>query len=96
MPTFYGTYSLHDFPVSVLYTVEFQKRGLMQCHILLWNDAYSKIQSPEDVDKYVTAELPDRNTDPEGFRVVSEFMIHGPCGGAAPEAPCMRGRSTCK
>ena len=79
-----------------MYTVEFQKRGLSHCHILLWNDSYSKIQSAEDVDKYVTAELPDKNTDPEGFRVISEFMIHGPCGQAAPDAPCMRGRSTCK
>lgn len=48
------------------------------------------------MDQFVSAKLPDRSTDPEGFRVVSEFMIHGPCGGAAPEAPCMRGRSTCK
>ena len=62
----------------------------------MWNDSYSKIQSPEDVDKYVSAELPEPSTDPEGFRVVSEFMMHGPCGIAAPDAPCMRGRTTCK
>lgn len=66
------------------------------CHILSWNDEYSKIRSSEDVDLYVTAELPDKEHDPEGFRVISEFMVHGPCGGAAPEAPCMCGHSTCK
>lgn len=81
---------------AVLYTVEFQKRGLPHCHILLWNDNNARISTAADVDRYVCAELPDQVSDPEGFRVVSEFMIHGPCGPAFPDAPCMRGRSTCK
>ena len=34
--------------------------------------------------------------DPEGFRVVSELMMHGPCGRALPDAPCTVGRGTCK
>ncbi|GJZ88908.1 DNA helicase [Tanacetum coccineum] len=33
----------------VLYTVEFQKRGLPHCHTLLWVDSESNIQGPEDV-----------------------------------------------
>ena len=55
--------------LAVLYTVEFQKRGLPHCHILLWNDNSSKIKCPEDVDRYVCAELPDEAADPEGFRL---------------------------
>ena len=51
---------------------------------------------PEVINGYISAELPDRMLDPKGFRVVSEFMVHGPCGNAALEAPCMRGRATCK
>ncbi|PWA74990.1 hypothetical protein CTI12_AA247520 [Artemisia annua] len=31
--------------------------GLPHCHILLWNDAHSKIRSPEDVDKFISDEL---------------------------------------
>lgn len=79
-----------------MYTVEFQKRGLPHCHILLWIHPASKVQCDSDVDRYISAELPDRLRDPEGFRIVSEFMVHGPCKGAFPNAPCMLNRSTCK
>jgi hypothetical protein len=82
--------------LTVLYTVEFQKRGLPHCHILLWNDEHSKVSTPEDVDRYISAELPNEVGDPEGFRVVSEMMMHGPCGSTFPFATCMRGRSSCK
>ncbi|GJV60363.1 DNA helicase [Tanacetum coccineum] len=30
--------------------------------------------------RYISAELPDPDTDPQGYRVVSEMMVHGPCG----------------
>ncbi|GKC56904.1 DNA helicase [Tanacetum coccineum] len=66
--------------IAIVYTVEFQKRGLPHCHTLIWVDADSRIQNQEDIDKYISAELPSKQTDPEGHRVVAEFMIHGPCG----------------
>ncbi|GKA42122.1 DNA helicase [Tanacetum coccineum] len=65
---------------GVLYTVEFQKRSLPHCHTLFLIDSESKIQGPEDVDRLISAELPDPQTDPQGYKVVSEMMIHGPCG----------------
>nr|GEY63596.1 DNA helicase [Tanacetum cinerariifolium] len=34
----------------------------------------------KDIDQYISAELPDPKLDPDGYRVVSEMMIHGPCG----------------
>ncbi|GJW08079.1 DNA helicase [Tanacetum coccineum] len=43
-------------------------------------DSVSKIQEPEDVDRLISVELPDPQTDPQGYKVVSEMMIHGPCG----------------
>ncbi|GKA61503.1 DNA helicase [Tanacetum coccineum] len=49
-----------------------------------------KIQDAKDVDRYISAELPDPKTDPEGYRVVSEMMVHGPCGPADPTASCMK------
>ena len=79
-----------------LYTVEFQKRGLPHCHILLWTQRESANAQAPNVDAYISAELPDHIQDPEGFRVVSELMMHGPCGRANPNAPCTVGRDGCK
>ncbi|GJS36348.1 DNA helicase [Tanacetum coccineum] len=75
----------------VLYTVEFQKRGLPHCHTLLWVDSESKIKSAKDVDQYISAELPDSRVDPDGYNIVSETMMHGPCGAANLNASCMKG-----
>nr|GEX80268.1 helitron helicase-like domain-containing protein [Tanacetum cinerariifolium] len=75
--------------LSVVYTVEFRKRGLPHCHDLIWVDENSCIQNHEDVDNYIFAELPSKEIDPEGHRVIVEFMIHGPC------AVCMKGGPNC-
>ncbi|GJR16422.1 DNA helicase [Tanacetum coccineum] len=80
---------------GVLYTIEFQKRGLPHCHSLLWIDAASRVQQDVDVDKYVCAELPDPTTDTNAFAIISELMIHGPCGYANPSATCMKDGSSC-
>lgn len=49
---------------GVLYIVEFQKRGLPHCHTLLWVSSSSKIENGEDVDRYISVELPDPAIDP--------------------------------
>ncbi|GJZ80253.1 hypothetical protein Tco_0645247 [Tanacetum coccineum] len=67
---------------KVMYTIEFQKRGLPHCHTLLWVDLKNKIQDASQIDEYISAELPDPVKDPLGFKVVSELMLHGPCGAA--------------
>ncbi|XP_071699966.1 uncharacterized protein [Rutidosis leptorrhynchoides] len=74
---------------SVLYTIEFQKRGLPHCHTLLWIKSTHKSYEPEDVDRFISAELPDLIRDPNGFKVISEMMMHGPCGSLNDKAPCM-------
>ncbi|GJS61682.1 DNA helicase [Tanacetum coccineum] len=76
---------------GILYIVEFQKHGRPHCHTLLWVDSASKIQSPEDVDRFISAKLPDLNVDPHRYKIVLEMMIHGPCGDANLSAPCMQG-----
>ncbi|GKD74131.1 DNA helicase [Tanacetum coccineum] len=76
---------------GVLYTFEFQKRGLPHCHTLLWVDSESKIKSAEDVDQSILAELPDPRIDPYGHNIISETMMHGPCGAANMKASCMKG-----
>lgn len=45
--------------------------------------------TPEDVADVIRAEWPDPDTEPELFDVVKQFMVHGPCGPEAPNAPCM-------
>ncbi|XP_071728964.1 uncharacterized protein [Rutidosis leptorrhynchoides] len=79
---------------GVLYTIEFQKRGLPHCHTLVW--LYSSASSPvsERIDDYISAELLDPRTDLAGYAVVSATMMHGPCGIPNLRAPCMEG-STC-
>ncbi|KAI3524380.1 hypothetical protein L1887_03034 [Cichorium endivia] len=49
--------------LGYLYTIEFQKRGLPHCHTLLWVSSPSKVVNPADVDRYITAELPDPQKD---------------------------------
>ncbi|GJV10570.1 DNA helicase [Tanacetum coccineum] len=73
--------------IGLLYTIEFQKRGLPHCHTLLWVDDKDKIQRAEDIDQYISAELLDPEDDPHRHRVVSEMMVHGPCGLTDPSAP---------
>ncbi|GKF00752.1 hypothetical protein Tco_0027675, partial [Tanacetum coccineum] len=63
-----------------------QKRGLPHCHTLVWLHEASRIHRDEDIDAYVSAELPSIDADPECYRIVSELMMHGPCGLAYPSA----------
>ncbi|OMO65301.1 DNA helicase PIF1, ATP-dependent [Corchorus capsularis] len=75
--------------LAVTYTVEFHKRGLPHTHILLWLQPSAKLKTPADIDKYVSAEIPDQDADPVGYKAVNSFMMHGPCGPANLRAPCM-------
>ncbi|GBM57382.1 hypothetical protein AVEN_171506-1 [Araneus ventricosus] len=68
---------------SYIYVIEFQKRGLPHCHILLTLDSSSKI-------KFVSAELPNINVNRRLFEIVTKCMVHGPCGIINPNAPCMK------
>ncbi|XP_072054150.1 uncharacterized protein [Arachis hypogaea] len=74
---------------AVVYTIEFQKRGLPHAHILLFLHKDDKFPTAEDIDKIISAEIPDKKIDPEYFDAVEKHMMHGPCGVARKDSPCM-------
>ena len=63
-----------------LYVIEFQKRGLPHCHLLVTLFQQSKINIADKVDKFISAEIPDPQHDIDLRNIVMKHMIHGPCG----------------
>nr|GEY82715.1 helitron helicase-like domain-containing protein [Tanacetum cinerariifolium] len=78
--------------ILVLYTIEFQKRGLPHCHTHVWVDSSSKIRNAAQIDEYIFDEIPDPVEDPRGYKVVTELMMHGPCGVVNSSASCTENR----
>ena len=76
--------------IGHIHVIEFQKRGLPHAHILLIVREEDKPRTTEDYDKVVSAEIPDPITHPRLYEVITRTMMHGPCGQARPNAPCMR------
>jgi hypothetical protein len=62
-----------------VHVIEFQKRGLPDAHILITSANGYKFTTPEIVDKFISAEIPDPDEDPELYNVVVNNMIHRPC-----------------
>ncbi|XP_077242429.1 uncharacterized protein LOC143882934 [Tasmannia lanceolata] len=81
--------------MAAIYTIEFQKRGLPHAHILLWLHQSDKYPTPNDIDKIISAEIPDDVNDSTAYAAGAEFMLHGPCGAANRNAPCMTRDNYC-
>ncbi|XP_074351613.1 uncharacterized protein LOC141690737 [Apium graveolens] len=75
--------------IGVMHVIEFQKRGLPHCHMLIWLHPRDHPQNVDDINQLISAEIPDKNHDPIGFNVVNSHMIHGPCGKDYSYSPCM-------
>uniref|UniRef100_A0A8R7RA28 Helitron helicase-like domain-containing protein n=2 Tax=Triticum urartu TaxID=4572 RepID=A0A8R7RA28_TRIUA len=76
--------------VAYVYVVEFQKRGLPHAHFLLIMDSNYKLLVPEQYDRLISAELPDKQKYPELYAMVVKHMMHGPCGALNPKNVCMQ------
>ncbi|XP_035829924.1 uncharacterized protein LOC118479488 [Helianthus annuus] len=73
---------------TAVYTIEFQKRGLPHAHLLIWLEHSAVSHTPAGIDDLISAEIPSKIDDPSGYKAVTDYMLHGPCGNDARSAPC--------
>ena len=71
-------------------TIEQQKRkGLHHSHNLIILESDHVPKNPEDIDKIVSAEIPDPEVNPQLHAIITKNNIHGPCGKLKLSSPCM-------
>lgn len=75
--------------IANIHVIEFQKRGLPHCHMLVILHQNDKLHEPARINEVVSAEIPDVQTQPLLYAAVGKHMIHGPCGVLNPRSPCM-------
>ncbi|KAL0366886.1 UNVERIFIED_CONTAM: hypothetical protein Sradi_3578700 [Sesamum radiatum] len=76
--------------VAHVQVIEFQKRGLPHVHMLVIFDENDKLNTSDDYDCIVRAEIPKQDEEPELYAAIIKHMIHGSCGHIKPNAPCMK------
>ncbi len=75
--------------IAGIYVIEFQKRGLPHAHILIFFVEDHKPHMVEDVDRMINAEFSNPKTNMLAHETIARCMMHGPCGAAFPNSPCM-------
>jgi hypothetical protein len=75
--------------IAGIYVIEFQKRGLPHAHIFIFFVKDCKPHTVKDVNCMINVELPNPKTNKLAHETVTRCMMHGPCGVAFPNAPCM-------
>nr|XP_009763055.1 PREDICTED: uncharacterized protein LOC104215018 [Nicotiana sylvestris] len=73
-----------------VFVIEFQKRGLPHIHLLVILKEGHKITTPDQYDRFIYAELPDKDKQPHLNELVIRPMMHGPCGENRRTSPCMK------
>lgn len=64
--------------------------------MLFWLTKDNKCYTATDIDSIISAELPNQDEHSALYEIVSQFMIHGPCGELNFKAPCMKKRQCTK
>ena len=57
-------------------TIEFQKRGLPHVHLLFTLASDSKLTDAENIDRVISAELPDKVSEPELYEIITRNNMH--------------------
>jgi len=60
----------------MVHTIEFQKRGLPHMHLLIFLDPDYKIRDANDVDSIMSAQIPDPETEPVLYDIITKSMVH--------------------
>ena len=81
-------YGIFGRTVAHLQVIEFQKRGLPHAHILIILDPIHKPFTADEYDKIIIAEIPNPQTHPRLYAMVTSTMMHGPCGASNPNMAC--------
>nr|GEV01626.1 uncharacterized protein [Tanacetum cinerariifolium] len=68
--------------------LEFQKHRLPHAYILLWLEEDYKCKTPSEIDDIILAKMPTSIDDPDGYKVFTDYMLHGPCSKDARNAAC--------
>jgi hypothetical protein len=61
--------------------------------IILHQD--DKFRTTDDIDRHISAEIPNQQEDEELYNLVTKNMMHGPCGDVNPYCECMK-QGKCK
>ena len=75
--------------VAKVHVIKFQKWGLPHCHLLIHFHPDNKLWNRDDIDRIISAELPDVNDNPRLHAIIKSCMLHRPCGHVQPNSICM-------
>ena len=83
--------------VMSIRVIEFQARMLPHAHLVISLSPTNPLATfdPAEVDRHITGEIPDPNTEPELYSKVTKYMLHHPChlvGGMA----CTNDTGSCR
>ncbi|XGW13313.1 hypothetical protein V3C99_000002 [Haemonchus contortus] len=78
---------------AYVYVIEFQKRGLPHCHMLLIMKEEWRVRTADDVDRSICAEIPNPAEEPVLHAAVMSYMIHRRCGQR--DSPCTLPNGSC-
>jgi len=62
--------------ITKIYVVEFQKRGLLHAHILIFFTEDYKPHTIKDIDRMISAKLPNSETNELAHETVARCMVH--------------------
>lgn len=77
---------------TIIYIIEFYKRGFPHAQILIFLYPEIKYPTPLDIDKIISCEIPNPELHPTLYNMVKAHMIHGPCGLSRLSSPYIKNR----